>query len=739
MNNMLDKLNERQKEAVLATEGPVLVLAGAGSGKTTVLVNRIAYMISEKHIRPWNILAITFTNKAAREMKDRIERLLGDTAKDMWIGTFHSVCVRILRSCIDLLGYSRDFVIYDTADTKTVMKECLRELDIDEKSFPVRNVLSIISNAKNDLMDAATFENVYKSDYRMSIIAKIYYRYQTKLRKNNAVDFDDIILNTVKILSENPDVLSKYQDKFQYILVDEYQDTNNSQYLLINLLAQANRNLCVVGDDDQSIYKFRGANIGNILNFEDDYSDVQKITLDQNYRSTQNILDAANSVISNNKGRMGKSLWTSNGDGNKVFVYTGTNEYDEARYIARQIKKHFDEQGSFSDCAILYRTNAQSRVIEEMLMRESVPYKVLSGLRFYDRKEIKDIIAYLRVVYNPNDDVSLARIINEPKRKIGNATLEKARNIAREKETSLYDVISHADDYPEFKTAIKKLLSFSEIIQSLIKLKDTVTIEDLTGRILNDTGYMPALIMEDTTESKTRIENLGEFISVITEFEKNEETGNTLGEFLENISLVSDIDGYDENEDSAVLMTIHSAKGLEFPIVFLSGLEEGLFPGLRSMESDDDIEEERRLCYVAITRAKEQLYITKTISRTIHGKTMPTTASRFFREIPVEYLEDKTTLQPKVAKVMQDLGVRNASAPKKEVYMTKGFGSSVKSSGSTDYSKFKAGDAVEHRTFGRGEILKATPCGNDCILEIQFESIGFKRLMAAFANVKKIN
>lgn len=739
MNNMLDKLNERQKEAVLATEGPVLVLAGAGSGKTTVLVNRIAYMISEKHIRPWNILAITFTNKAAREMKDRIERLLGDTAKDMWIGTFHSVCVRILRSCIDLLGYSRDFVIYDTADTKTVMKECLRELDIDEKSFPVRNVLSIISNAKNDLMDAATFENVYKSDYRMSIIAKIYYRYQTKLRKNNAVDFDDIILNTVKILSENPDVLSKYQDKFQYILVDEYQDTNNSQYLLINLLAQANRNLCVVGDDDQSIYKFRGANIGNILNFEDDYSDVQKITLDQNYRSTQNILDAANSVISNNKGRMGKSLWTSNGDGNKVFVYTGTNEYDEARYIARQIKKHFDEQGSFSDCAILYRTNAQSRVIEEMLMRESVPYKVLSGLRFYDRKEIKDIIAYLRVVYNPNDDVSLARIINEPKRKIGNATLEKARNIAREKETSLYDVISHADDYPEFKTAIKKLLSFSEIIQSLIKLKDTVTIEELTGRILNDTGYMPALIMEDTTESKTRIENLGEFISVITEFEKNEETGNTLGEFLENISLVSDIDGYDENEDSAVLMTIHSAKGLEFPIVFLSGLEEGLFPGMRSMESDDDIEEERRLCYVAITRAKEQLYITKTISRTIHGKTMPTTASRFFKEIPVEYLEDKTTLQPKVAKVMQDLGVRNAAAPKKEVYMTKGFGSSVKSSGSTDYSKFKAGDAVEHRTFGRGEILKATPCGNDCILEIQFESIGFKRLMAAFAKVKKIN
>ena len=733
MNNMLDKLNERQKEAVLATEGPVLVLAGAGSGKTTVLVNRIAYMISEKHIRPWNILAITFTNKAAREMKDRIERLLGDTAKDMWIGTFHSVCVRILRSCIDLLGYSRDFVIYDTADTKTVMKECLRELDIDEKSFPVRNVLSIISNAKNDLMDAATFENVYKSDYRMSIIAKIYYRYQTKLRKNNAVDFDDIILNTVKILSENPDVLSKYQDKFRYILVDEYQDTNNSQYLLINLLAQANRNLCVVGDDDQSIYKFRGANIGNILNFEDDYSDVQKITLDQNYRSTQNILDAANSVISNNKGRMGKSLWTSNGDGNKVFVYTGTNEYDEARYIARQIKKHFDEQGSFSDCAILYRTNAQSRVIEEMLMRESVPYKVLSGLRFYDRKEIKDIIAYLRVVYNPNDDVSLARIINEPKRKIGNATLEKARNIAREKETSLYDVISHADDYPEFKTAIKKLLGFSEIIQSLIKLKDTVTIEDLTGRILNDTGYMPALVMEDTTESKTRIENLGEFISVITEFEKNEETGNTLGEFLENISLVSDIDGYDENEDSAVLMTIHSAKGLEFPIVFLSGLEEGLFPGMRSMESDDDIEEERRLCYVGITRAKKKLYLSAAKRRMMQGRTQFNKVSRFIDEIPEQLLQLDTGVNFKEKRPDKALFSSNRSNRFRKPYQAKSFTSTK-----MDTLPYDVGDMVKHIKFGKGKVLEIVSGGRDYEVTVDLEKAGVKKMFASFAKLKKV-
>lgn len=733
MNNMLDKLNDRQKEAVLATEGPVLVLAGAGSGKTTVLVNRIAYMISEKHIAPWNVLAITFTNKAANEMKERIERLLGDTARDMWIGTFHSVCVKMLRTCIDLLGYNRDFVIYDTADTRTLMKECLRELDIDDKSFPIRNVLSIISNAKNDLMDAATFENIYKSDYRMSIISKIYFRYQTKLRKNNALDFDDIILNSVKILSENPDVLIKYQEKFKYILVDEYQDTNNSQYLLINLLSQKNQNLCVVGDDDQSIYKFRGANINNILNFEDDYPTMKKITLDQNYRSTQNILNAANCVIGNNEGRMGKSLWTSNDEGNKVFVYTGTNEYDEARYIARQIKNRFEETGNFSDCAILYRTNAQSRVIEEMLMRESIPYKVLSGLRFYDRKEIKDTVAYLRVIHNPNDDISLARIINEPKRKIGNATIDKARAIAIENDISLYEVVSHADNYPEFKTAIKKLLAFTEIIESLLKLKDVLSLNELTTRILNDTGYMPALMLEDTTESKTRMENIGEFMSVIAEFEKNEQTGNTLGEFLESITLVSDIDGYDEDEDTAVLMTIHSAKGLEFPVVFLTGLEEGLFPGTRSMETEEDIEEERRLCYVAITRAKEQLYITKTISRTIHGKTMPVTDSRFFKEIAEEYLEDKTSIRPQAMKALQNMGFISTTPARKERYIKP-----VKASEVSDFSNFKSGDIVEHRKFGCGEIINATPCGNDCILEIQFDSIGYKRLMAAFAKVKKV-
>ena len=733
MYKALDKLNDRQREAVLATEGPVLVLAGAGSGKTTVLVNRIAYMISEKKINPWNILAITFTNKAANEMKTRIERLLGDEAADIWAGTFHSVCAKILRSCIDFLGYGRDFLIYDTADSRTVLKECMRELNIDEKSFPPRNVLSIISNAKNDLMDPATFENTYRSDYRMSIIAKIYYRYQTKLYNNNAVDFDDIIFCTVKILSENPDVLMRYQSRFRYILVDEYQDTNNSQYMLINLLAQGSRNLCVVGDDDQSIYKFRGANIGNILNFEDDFPDMKKITLDRNYRSTQNILDAANAVIAHNRGRLGKELWTAKGEGGKVITFTGANEYDEARYVANEVKKYYEENGVFGDCAVLFRTNAQSRVIEEVMMREHIPYKVLSGLRFYERKEIKDIIAYLRFIHNPKDDVSLARIINEPKRKIGNATLDRAREIALANELPLYEVVSHADNYPEFKTATKKLLDFSEMIESLRKIKDAVPLHELTERVLNDTGYMPALVLENTTESKTRIENLGEFMSVIAEFEKESEEA-TLAEFLEGISLISDLDNYDENEDAVVLMTIHSAKGLEFPVVFLTGMEEGLFPGIRSINSEDDIEEERRLCYVAITRAKDTLHITKAIRRTVHGKTNIELPSRFFEEIPTEYLDDRTKIFPQFAEAVRASGFGDIVTTNRNRYLK----SEKKSVSAAEFLSFKEGDTVEHRSFGRGSVLKATPAGNDCILEIDFESVGFKRLMAAFAKLKKV-
>lgn len=732
---MLENLNDMQREAVLATEGPVLVLAGAGSGKTTVLVNRIAYMIEEKNISPYSILAITFTNKAANEMKERIGALLGETARNMWIGTFHSVCVKILRTCIDLLGYSRDFVIYDSSDTKTVMKECLKELELDDRTFPVRNVLSIISSAKNDMIDPATFENIYKGNYRMAVISKIYRLYQEKLRKNNALDFDDIILNTVKLLSSNPDLLMKYQEKFRYILVDEYQDTNNVQYTLINLIGQAYENICVVGDDDQSIYKFRGANVGNILSFEEDYPDTRKIMLEQNYRSTQNILNAANAVIANNKKRMGKSLWTAKSGGDKIQSYTAMNEYEEGRFIASEIKKHYDETGTFADCAILYRTNAQSRVIEEMLMREAIPYRVLAGLRFYDRKEIKDITAYLRVILNSSDDVSLKRIINEPKRKIGPATVDKAQQLADINRCSVFEIISSAEDYPELKTAHKKLLEFSELMNSLIKLKDAIPLNELVRRVMNGTGYMAMLTVDNSVENQTRIENLDEFMSAVTEYENNPEFDGTLSEFLENISLVSEIDSYDEEQDAAVMMTIHSAKGLEFPVVFLAGLEEGLFPGMRSIGSEEDIEEERRLCYVAITRAKERLYVTKTQSRTIYGHTAPSQPSRFFKEIPDEFLEDRSNILSRAETFVRRVGYE----PRHERADAEFYRRPPRETPQADSSDFAPGDIVEHRKFGRGTVTSAKQFGKDAILEIEFDSIGHKQLMAAFAKLKKIN
>lgn len=733
--NMLENLNNMQREAVLATEGPVLVLAGAGSGKTTVLVNRIAYMIEQKNISPYNILAITFTNKAAREMKERIGAMLGDIASQMWIGTFHSVCIRILRTCIDLIGYNRDFVIYDGADTRTVIKECLKELNLDEKVFPVKNVLSIISNAKNDMLDPATFETVYKNDYRMTILAKIYRLYQDKLKRNNALDFDDIILNTVKILSGNMDVLMKYQEKFRYILVDEYQDTNNVQYTLINLIGQGYENICVVGDDDQSIYKFRGANVGNILSFEDDYPDTKKIMLEQNYRSTQNILDAANAVIANNKKRMGKSLWTDNNGGDKIQAFTGENEYDEGRFIAKEIKKHYDETGSFADCAILYRTNAQSRVIEEMLMREAIPYRVLAGLRFYDRKEIKDITAYLRVILNPSDDVSLKRIINEPKRKIGAATMEKAQQLANANECSVFEIISEANQYPELKSAAKKLLEFVSLMNSLIKLKDNINLNELVSRTMNDTGYMAMLMVDGSIENQTRIDNLNEFMTVVTEYEKNQEFDGSLRGFLENISLVSDIDAYDEDQDAAVMMTIHSAKGLEFPVVFIAGMEEGLFPGMRAIGNNEDIEEERRLCYVAITRAKQRLYITNTNSRTIYGKTTPAQPSRFFKEIPEEFIENRTPVFSRMANAVR----RMEYEPKNEVNQIEKYKKPIEEKPQISANDFVPGDLVEHRKFGRGTVISAKQFGKDAVLEIQFDTVGHKQLMAAFAKIKKIN
>lgn len=665
-------------------------------------------------------------------MKERIDGLLGgDYVKKMWVGTFHSICVRILRGTIDLLGYGSDFVIYDTADTKTLMKECYKEMDIDDKNYPIRSTKSIISNAKNELMDPSTFEQAYKGDFRMSVIASIYKRYQDKLKRNNALDFDDIILNTVKILASNEDILMKYQAKFPYIFVDEYQDTNIAQYTLINLIGSAYGNVCVVGDDDQSIYKFRGANIGNILSFEEDYPAAKRITLDRNYRSTQMILNAANAVIGNNKQRMGKDLWTNKGEGEKIGVYTSMNEYEEGRFIANRIKKHHENGGSFSDCAVLYRTNAQSRVIEEMLLREGVPYRVLAGLRFYDRKEIKDIIAYLRVIHNPNDDISLKRIINEPKRKIGASTLEKAQILANEHECSVYGIISKASDYPELKSAALKLKDFCGLILSLAKLKDSLDLVEFIKRVLMDSGYMAMLTAENTIENQTRIENLEEFVNAAAEFAKNEDSDSSLASFLETVSLISDIDSYDETEDAAVLMTIHSAKGLEFNTVFLAGLEEGLFPGFRSIGCAEDIEEERRLCYVAITRAQEKLYITKAMSRTTYGKTTTSSPSRFFKEIPSEYIEDISSKKTSLMQGLGKLGIRienNSSSPKPVP-------STIDENESVIFNK---GDIVMHRKFGKGTVISAKQFGNDAILEINFENAGHKQLMAAFAKLKKI-
>ena len=731
MNNLLENLNEEQIKAVTKTEGPLLVLAGAGSGKTTVLVRRIAYIIEKNKVSPYNILAITFTNKAANEMKERIINLLGGLSGGMWIGTFHSICVKILRANIDLLGYSKDFVIYDGSDARTLIKECMRELDLDEKNMPAKSVLAAISGAKNDMLEPDAFCDRYRNDYMLNTVGRIYKLYQAKLRANNALDFDDMILLTVKILSMNPDVLMKYQSRFEYILVDEYQDTNNSQYQLVALLAKGYNNLCVVGDDDQSIYRFRGANVGNILSFKEDYPDAAVIRLEQNYRSTQTMLNAANAVIANNSGRMGKTLWTGNDKGESIVSYTAANEYDEARYIAKEIKRLHEESGRYGDCAVLYRANAQSRIIEEMLMREAVPYRVLAGLRFYDRKEIKDIIAYLRLIHNSDDDLSLKRIINEPKRKIGNVTVEKAQRIANEHHSSLFTVISSARVFEELKSSAPKLEAFAKMIIGFITVKDIIKPSLLVEKVLRESGYMDSLTAENTIENQTRIDNLEEFLGVVTEFERDYETESTLSALLENISLISELDTLDEDEDAALLMTMHSAKGLEFPNVFLTGFEEGLFPGTRSSLDEESLEEERRLCYVAMTRAKKKLYFTKTRSRTIFGKTTPSIASRFYDEVPAECIREYNDLSSFAAK----------TAASMDVYYRKGFdrGRNRDEKPLNEYAeKFAKGDTVEHRKFGIGKIISVQEFGNDAILQIDFESIGTKQLMAAFAKLKKL-
>ena len=723
--NYLKGLNDKQCEAVKATEGPVLVLAGAGSGKTTVLVNRLSYILAEKKVSPFSVLAITFTNKAANEMKLRIKAKVGDIADNMWVSTFHSMCVRILRSCIDLIGFSRSFVIYDTTDQKALIKECMKDLGIDEKSVEIKSVTSQIGKAKDDLKNPEMFETENSGDYRLRRIAKIYRLYQERLRKNNALDFDDLIMKTIEVFEENPDVLEQYQKKFRYIMVDEYQDTNNAQFKLVSMLSKGYRNLCVVGDDDQSIYKFRGANIENILGFDKVFPDVVTIKLEQNYRSTKTILNAANAVIANNKGRKGKNLWTDNEEGEKITYYTAETEHAEADFIVQHIVDGVKDGKKYHDHAVLYRMNAQSRVIEEKLIREGIPYKVLAGLRFYDRKEIKDMIAYLRVIYNTDDDVSLARIINEPKRGIGNTTVDKAQRIANEKEMSLFSVITEASKYPSLARAEKKLSEFSALLNSLIEEAEELKISELLDKVMTDTGYFDVVKALSEVEGPSRVENLEELKSVVAEYESDEGNDPSLAGFLERVSLVSDVDKYDPDEDAVILMTIHSAKGLEFPTVFLPGLENGIFPG-QLILTDEDFEEERRLCYVAITRAKRELIILRAERRMMFGKTLYQPPSKFVGEIPSEYLEEKRSFGASTVNFAKTFGFFRQKKP------------TVQAPVVPEVEQFNDGDRIRHRKFGDGTVISSEQFGRDFKLEVVFDTGEKKILMAAFAKLEKI-
>ena len=647
MQDLIEGLNDKQKEAVLETEGPCLVIAGAGSGKTKVLTHKIAYLMTEKYIKPWNILAITFTNKAANEMKQRVENLVGEAAKDMWIGTFHSICVRILRKNIDRIGFDSSFLIFDTSDQKTLIKECMKTLKIDDKLFTDRAVLSEISNGKNEMLEPKAYLTKYAGDYRKETIGKIYELYQRRLKENNAIDFDDIINFTIKILTDNPDVLDYYSSKFQYVLVDEYQDTNKAQFTLVTILASKHGNITVVGDNDQGIYSFRGADISNILNFERDFPGTKIIKLEQNYRCTGNILKAANAVIKHNENKYEKKLWTENGEGALPTIHKSDDEYDEGRYIVEQIN-HLkrEEYYKYSDFVVLYRMNSQSRAIEEILRREDIPYKIVGGLKFYERKEIKDIISYLRLIYNPSDNISLKRIINEPKRGIGKTSVDNVQEIAEKAGISMFEVIKNAEQFGLNRLKANST-EFVQLIEEMRSKIEELSISELIKETLKKSGYIKALENEDSVEAESRIQNLEEFLTVAIEFEE-QEAENSLADFLEGITLSSDIDSMEDEDNSVTLMTLHSAKGLEFPVVFLVGMEEGIFPGYKSIGEPRELEEERRLFYVGITRAKEYLYLTCAKKRTIFGSTSYNAISRFASEIPQDLLDGyKETFEEK--------------------------------------------------------------------------------------------
>lgn len=744
--SILAALNPQQKEAVKTTEGPLLVVAGAGSGKTSVLTRRIAYLVEEKQVLPWNILAITFTNKAASEMREREQKLLGPAANDIWMSTFHALCVRILRRDSDKIGYGRNFSIADSAEQLTLVKHIEKELNINPKMYEPRGILSAISNAKNDLLTPQAFEDSAASPFE-KMAAKVYHEYQKRLKHDQIMDFDDLIMQTLVLFKKDPEVLHYYQNKFRYMLVDEYQDTNQAQYELCHELAAQYKNICVVGDADQSIYGWRGANMENIMNFENDYRDtgVQTVKLEQNYRSTGHILSAANAVIDNNRNRKKKNLWTDQGDGEKITYYRAQSGDDEAHFIISKIQEEVDDNNrSYKDFAVLYRTNAQSRTVEEAFVKSNVPYQIVGGHKFYDRKEIMDIMAYLKLVANPNDSMSFNRIINTPKRGIGRVSVDKFMDVAQGNNLSLIDAFKHINISGISTRAAAKMSDFGAKLRDAIEYAKDHSVTGLTEKILQDFGYTDALKAEHTIEAETRLENLDEFLSVTKRFddqyEPEEDDANALSDFLAEVSLLSDQDDLENNDDQVALMTLHAAKGLEFPVVFLVGMEDGLFPLSRALLEDDQLEEERRLAYVGITRAKEKLFLTNAYSRMMFGRMQNNPPSRFLEEIDVEDLDMQNSVPEGVGN--SDFQVQTApfanvdERARAQVYTPK-----AKPAGGAigaEKKGWNVGDQVEHKAWGHGVVTKVNGEGEDMELDIAFPNKGIKRLLAAFAPIKKV-
>ena len=735
----LELLNREQQEAVLHVDGPLLILAGAGSGKTRVLTYRIAHLIDKCGVNPWNILAITFTNKAAGEMRERVDKIVGYGSESIWVSTFHSTCVRILRRYIDRLGYDTNFTIYDTEDQKTVMKSVCQKLQLDSKLYKERMLLNVISHAKDEYISPNEFLLEAKGDFRQEKIAQAYVEYQKELKKNNALDFDDLLVKTVELFQGCPDVLEYYQNRFRYIMVDEYQDTNTVQFKFISTLARQYRNLCVVGDDDQSIYKFRGANIRNILDFEKVFPDAKVVKLEQNYRSTQNILNAANGVIANNRGRKEKALWTENEQGEPILFQQFQNGYEEAEYVSGEISKKVRKgEAEYQDFAVLYRTNAQSRPFEEKFLYANIPYKIVGGVNFYSRKEIKDILAYLKTIDNGKDDLAVRRIINVPKRGIGNVTLAKVQAYADSRDISFFEALEEAGEIPGLGKAALKIQPFVHLIHEMRLSLADMSMQDLIQAILDKTGYAEDLKNEDTDESEARLENIDEFINKAVTYEEGAEEPNLSG-FLEEVALVADIDSVEDGDNRVLLMTLHSAKGLEFPYVYLAGMEDGLFPSYMSIAADDpteEIEEERRLCYVGITRAMKELTITCARCRMVRGETQYNNVSRFVREIPSELLARKSVMprEPKKPEVPQNTSYQKA----KEAFRTKTFDPQQFKVVKADKLDYTVGDQVSHVKFGKGTVLEITEGGRDYEVKVDFERFGVKKMFASFAKLKKV-